>query len=213
MAHLSFRNYKVFGIGFLSGPKATTEVTRNMCIAGLIDLSDGSIDESALFLPHFEEHYISYLWSYIYYLYYVNRTEISVFKFMMDDVTKHASAHNFYHVVRSVLNDFDQVVIFKDVTPLDKLQLATFILKILRKYKDRIKIPILKTLQDMVKREQPQMFSPEKERQTEIKLRTSEDQMPEVVTNEKDVLKSDIRLIVTNKPVVGGFKKRRAKRS
>lgn len=211
MARLSFGNYNVFGIGFLSGPKATTAVTRNMCIAGLIDLSDGSIHESALFLPHLEEHYLSYLWSYIYYLYYVNRAEISVFKFMTDDVTKRASAHNFYHVVRSVLNDFEQVVIFKDVIPLDKLQLATFILKVLTKYKDRVKIPILTTFQDMLRREQPQMFSPSK---TDIVLRTGEEEMAEVETKDMaKILKSDIHLVVTEKPVVGGFKKRHTKRS
>jgi hypothetical protein len=183
-----------------------------MCIAGLIDLSDGSIRESALFLPHLEEHYISYLWSYIYYLYYINRNEISEFKFMTDDVTQHASAHLFYHVVRSVVSNSPELVIFDDVTPLDKLQLATFILKILTKYKDRVKIPILMTFQDMLRREQPpQLFSPSK---TEVVLRTGKEQMAEVETKDMaKILESDIRLVVTNKPVAGGFKKRHAKRS
>jgi hypothetical protein len=133
---------------------------------------------------------------------------------MTDDVTQRASAHLFYHVVRSILNDFDQVVIFNDVKSLDKLQLATFILKMLTKYKDRVKIPILTTFQDMLRREQPpQMFSPPNT-ETEIMLRTGEQQIPEVETNDMSkILKSDIRLVVTEKPVAGGFKKRHAKRS
>ena len=207
---VSFRNASVFGKGFLSGPKATTAVTKEMCINGWIDLSDGSIQEIESFLPHLEENWISYLWSYIYYLYYMNRDEISEFRFMTDDVTKHASARNFYHVVRSVLNDFDQVVIFKDVTPLDKLQLATFILKILTKYKDRVKIPILATTRKLVR--QLQMSSPS---DIEVVLRTGEEQMAEAETKDtKKILESDVILTVKRVPVQeAGFTKRRSKRS
>ena len=190
--HISFnKSPQIFGAGFLSGPKMATTNTVRMMVAGLIDFEDGSIRESSLFLPHMDTLYIQYLWSYIYYLYYINRADLSVFRYMTDERTKRASAANFYHVVRSYINDFKEVIIFREVTPLDKLQLATFIQKVIRKYNGRIKIPVVTTFREMINRENPQMSK------TEITVRTGEDTPPEIVTdNPQNILNSDIKLII-----------------
>lgn len=198
---LAFHNANVFGTGFLSGSRVSIAVTKGMCLDGWIDLNDGSIRESMLIVSHSKNSHLKFLWSYIYYLYYMNREEISVFRLMIDDITKQASAHRFYHVVRSVINDFDQVIIFKDETPLDKFQLATFILKIVTKYKDKIKNPVLDKFRET---NQEQRYP-----RTEIVLRTGEEQKADLETDDVEkILSSDIILIVK-----GGFTKRRSKRS
>lgn len=210
---LAFHNANVFGTGFLSGSRVSIAVTKGMCLDGWIDLNDGSIRESMLIVSHSKNSHLKFLWSYIYYLYYMNREEISVFRLMTDEVTKQASAHRFYHVVRSFINDFDQVIIFKDETPLDKFKLATFILKIVTKYKDKIKNPVLDKFRETYQEQNRLQMSPPSD--VEVVLRTGEEQMAEVETKDNEkILKSDIRLIVKRGPVQeAGFTKRRSKRS
>jgi hypothetical protein len=189
---LSFRKSpQIFGNGVaFSGLSRATSNTMNMMVAGIIDTEDGTIRESALFRPHMEAFYLQYLWSYIYYLYYINRDELSVFRYMTDEETKKASAVNFYHVVRSFINDFKEVIIFKDFTPLNKLQLATFILKVVRKYKDRLKNPVLEEFREVIRRETPQNNN------MAFTIRTGEETVPEVNTDDyQKILNSDIRLV------------------
>ena len=210
---LAFHNANVFGTGFLSGSRVSIAVTKGMCVDGWIDVNDGSIRESMLIVSHSKNSHLKFLWSYIYYLYYMNREEISVFRLMTDEVTKQARADKFYHVVRSVINDFDQVIIFKDETPLDKFQLATFILKIVTKYKDKIKNPVLDKFRETNQEQmQLQMFSPS---DIEVVLRTGEEQIAKAETKDmKNILNSDVILTVKRVPVQeAGFKKRRSKRS
>lgn len=127
---IAFSDKKIFGYNFKSNIDYCFCKTSKMLFAGKINY-DGTIDETKA-----DTFSKSELWSYIYYLYYYNNSDIDEFIAMKSKDTNKADAINFYNVIASVSSGQSVDISINPIGLLTTKSLITFINRILTNYED-----------------------------------------------------------------------------
>jgi hypothetical protein len=137
---LQFSNKSVFGYAFKNNIDDCFCKTSKMLFAGKIN-PDGTVDESRA--DTFKK---SELWSYIYYMYYYNNSDLDEFKAMRTKKTGQANAILFYDVVKTVVDrrtvDINSAH-EQSVKPLNTLYLIKFINNIIADSGDELVNPVI----------------------------------------------------------------------
>lgn len=144
---ISFSNTNIFGAQFRSGIKLCFSVVAKMLFDDKITISGGIESDKA------DNITLTELWSYIYYLYYYNSNDIPEFNNMKDD-DGNASGELMYNQVRIIVDEeeFFNVRINKDVEIMHTTSLIYFINKMIIDYHDKIIIPVVEHLQNLLKK-------------------------------------------------------------
>lgn len=144
-----FSNKEIFGSGFKPTMLFCYNIVAKMLFDQIINISGGIDLDRAGSLTRAD------CWSYIYYLYTYNNSNLPVFIMMKDEKGK-ASGELFYNAVKSSINNDDNYNIrnpTRVVTTIDINSLIYFINKIINDNWANISNPIIETLQKLVKKE------------------------------------------------------------
>ncbi len=123
---IAFSDKKVFGYDFKTNIESCFCKTSKMLFSGKIN-HDGTIDEMRS-----DSFSKTELWSYIYYLYYYNNSDIE--EFIAMKTKEKADAVKFYNVVASVSNGQTIDININFIGPLTSKMLITFINRIITNY-------------------------------------------------------------------------------
>ena len=143
---LSFANKKIFGYSFKNTLDNCFFRVSKMLFSGKIE-PNGMIDKSQA-----DAFKLSELWSYIYYLYYYNNSDIEEFKLMKTAKTGLADAVMFYNVVKTVVNReyYDLISSNDELHIFNPLSLIKFINYIIVAHKDELVNPVFDYLQILI---------------------------------------------------------------
>lgn len=182
---LSFTSHQgkiIFGTHFKSGKKAAIQSAAKMLLSDQLT-KKGTIDRNKL--TYMEDYD---LWSYIYYLYSFNNEHIAEFVQMKGEDGQ-ASAEKFYDVVKSSIEHTGlrtQYLIEK----LSVIDLVNFIDRVVYKYGDRLKNPVVDHYNQMLAGSYIDFF-----KNIDIVVRTGRDNA-RVVRDPRNVANSDIIITI-----------------
>lgn len=146
---IAFTRKEIFGNKFKPTINACFCTVSRMLFGDNIN-TDGTIDiDKAVNLTKEE------LWSYIYYLYFYNNTNVSIFKAMKNEENGKASAPNFYSTVISMVDDEDAEGgnnAKKPAKPFDTTTLIIFINNVIEEFGRELVNPIFDYLNVIIKK-------------------------------------------------------------
>lgn len=143
IAFSSHDGKRVFGQHFKSGYNEAVKVTAQLLLEDKLN-TDGTINYNSI--TGLE---LSHIWSYIYYLYYLNRGSIIEFKQMTGDDGL-ASAERFYDVVMSVIKETGFKYFANKTSPIPLMDLIKFVSNIVQKYGSQLINPVIQHYNNMV---------------------------------------------------------------
>lgn len=145
-ARVAFSNKTIFGNKFSPAIDSCFLAVSKMLYSDKINV-DGTIDitkSAALTLKD--------LWSYIYYLYYYNHTNVKIFHSMSNPKNGKANAELFYSTVTTFLENVNAGNENSAAKPLDTTTLIIFINNVIEEYERQIVNPIFDYLSVLMKK-------------------------------------------------------------
>lgn len=181
---VAFTNKTIFGHMFKNNIEDCFCKLSKMLFSGKIE-SDGTIDPSKS-----DAFSASELWSYVYYLYYYNKSDIDEFAAMKSKKTGRASAAQFYELVKSVTDGAAySLASSPSPQPINKAGLISFLNSMIRQYGEDLVNPVFDYLRVLI--EKPHLMNLKG-----IKLVTGKSGEANVqfVTDPKQVEKANIKV-------------------
>lgn len=182
IAFSSYDGKRVFGQHFKSGYSEAVKVSAQLLLEDKLN-TDGTINENTI-----TGLQLSHVWSYIYYLYYLNRGDIIEFKQMTGDDGL-ASAERFYDIVMSVIKGNGFRYFENKKSPIALMDLIKFVSKIVQKYGDKLVNPVIQHYNKMVETYLKEL---------DVVVRTGREDMV-LVKNASNVQNSDIIIKISSR--------------
>lgn len=182
-SRVAFSRKEIFGNKFKPNINACFCTVSKMLFGDMIN-TDGTIDIDKSVNLSKEE-----LWSYIYYLYFYNNTNVKVFKSMKNEDNGKASAAHFYDTVISMVADAEDDET-KPAKPFDTTTLIIFINNVLEEFGKELINPIFDYLGIILKKNIISRISG-------ISIKTGNESSNsgkiKIVTDEKDVANANVK--------------------
>jgi len=182
-SRVAFTRKEIFGNKFKPTITTCFCTVSKMLFADMIN-TDGTIDiDKAVSLKKEE------LWAYIYYLYYYNNTNVSVFKSMKNEDNGKASAAHFYDTVISITDEEDDET--KPAKPFDTTTLIIFINNVLEEFGHELINPIFDYLEVILKKNIISRISGITIKTGNVSTNSGK---IKIVTDEKDIANANVKV-------------------